>query len=160
MRRWGKRERPLPGIPETILGVQSGLRYARHSSAMRSLIIINLSFAVPASAFWALLPVIARDQLGLGAGGFGLLSAGFGIGAVSGALSIPRLLQHKPVSSVVALGTVLWTVATFLVAAAHLTILALVGAFCCGMAWVSVFASLSAATQSSAPHGCAPAPSR
>ena len=29
--------------------------------------------------------------------------------------------------------------------------LALVGAFCCGMAWVSVFASLSAATQSSAP---------
>ncbi|MET0345973.1 MAG: MFS transporter [Casimicrobiaceae bacterium] len=152
MRLWGKRERPLPGIPETILsGVQSGLRYARHSSAMRSLIIINLSFAVPASAFWALLPVIARDQLGLGAGGFGLLSAGFGIGAVSGALSIPRLLQHKPVSSVVALGTVLWTVATFLVAAAHLTILALVGAFCCGMAWVSVFASLSAATQSSAP---------
>jgi ABC-type Na+ efflux pump permease subunit len=27
---------------------------------------------------WALLPVIARDQLGLGAGGFGLLSAAFG----------------------------------------------------------------------------------
>src|SRR5438874_9025573 len=26
-----------------------------------------------ASAFWALLPVIARDQLGLGAGGYGLL---------------------------------------------------------------------------------------
>jgi len=152
MQRRPKRERPLPGIPETILsGVQSGLRYARHSSAMRSLIIINLSFAVCASAFWALLPVIARDQLGLGAGGYGLLSAGFGIGAVAGALSIPRLLAHKSVSSVVALGTVLWTVATILVATAHLTILALVGAFCCGMAWVSVFASLSAATQSSAP---------
>ncbi|MEP7274993.1 MAG: MFS transporter, partial [Betaproteobacteria bacterium] len=152
MRRWGKRERLLPGIPETILsGVQSGLRYARHSAAMRSFIIINLSFAVCASAFWALLPVIARDQLGLGAGGYGLLSAGFGIGAVAGALSIPKLLQHKSVSSVVGLGTVLWIVATLLVALAHLTVLALIGAFCCGMAWVSVFASLSAATQSSAP---------
>jgi len=152
MRRWRRRERALPGVPETIIsGVQSGLRFARHSSAMRSLIIINLSFAVCASAFWALLPVIARDQLGLGAGGYGLLSAGFGIGAVTGALSIPKLLQHKAVSSVVALGTVLWTVATVLVAVAHLTVLALVGAFCCGMAWVSVFASLSAATQSSAP---------
>ena len=51
---------------------------------MRALIVRNLSFAVCASAFWALLPVIARDQLGLGAGGYGLLSAGFGIGAVVG----------------------------------------------------------------------------
>ena len=152
MRRWRKRERPLSGLPETILsGVQSGLRYARHSSAMRTLIIVNLSFAACASAFWALLPVIARDQLGMGAGGYGLLSAGFGIGAVSGALSIPKMLTHKPVNWVVGVGTVLWTVAALLVAVAHLTILALIGAFGCGMAWVSVFASLSAATQSSAP---------
>ena len=56
---------------------------------MRALIIRNLSFSLCASAFWALLPVIARDLLGLGAGGFGLLSAGFGTGAVLGAWSIP-----------------------------------------------------------------------
>ena len=152
VRRWRRRELALPGIPETVLsGVQSGLRYARHSAVMRTLIVSNLCFAVCASAFWALLPVIARDQLGLGAGGYGLLSAGFGIGAVAGALSIPRLLQHKSVSAVVTLGFVLWTVAALLVAAAHLTVFALVGAFCAGMAWVSVFATLSAATQSSAP---------
>src|SRR6266480_627970 len=71
-------------------GVQSGLRFTRHSAAMRSLIIRNLSFSVCASALWALLPVIARDQLGLGASGYGLLSAGFGVGAVAGALAIPR----------------------------------------------------------------------
>ncbi|MGE5117935.1 MAG: MFS transporter, partial [Betaproteobacteria bacterium] len=79
VRRWKQRERPLPGVPERVLaGVLSGLRYARHSSAMRALIIRNLAFSLCASAFWALLPVIARDLLGLGAGGFGLLSAGFG----------------------------------------------------------------------------------
>ncbi|TMG86367.1 MAG: MFS transporter, partial [Betaproteobacteria bacterium] len=90
LRTWKGRERGLPGVPERLLsGVRSGLRYARHSTAMRSLIIRNLNFAVCASAFWALLPVIARDQLGLGAGGFGLLSAGFGTGAVMGALAIP-----------------------------------------------------------------------
>src|SRR3546814_7954030 len=49
--------------------------------------IRNLSFSVCASAFWALLPVIARDQLQLGAGGFGLLSTGFGVGAIVGARS-------------------------------------------------------------------------
>src|SRR5437763_12610255 len=92
--RMKKRERALPGVPETVLsGVLSGLRFARHSPAMRSLIVRNVGFSVCASAFWALLPVIARDQLRLGAGGFGLLSAGFGAGAIVGALAIPGQLQ-------------------------------------------------------------------
>jgi MFS family permease len=152
LRGWKSRERPLAGVPETLLsGIQSGLRYARHSAAMRSLIIRNLSFSVCASAFWALLPVIARDQLGLGAGGFGLLSAGFGTGAVVGALAIPRQLQSRPLNKVVTSGVVLWTLAVVLVAVTHLPAIAIVGACCAGVAWVTVFASLSTGTQSTAP---------
>lgn len=152
LRGWKGRERPLPGVPERLLsGVRSGVRYARHSAAMRSLIIRNLNFAVCASAFWALLPVIARDQLGLGAGGFGLLSAAFGTGAVTGALAIPGQLQSRSLNAVVTSGVLLWTLAILLTAATGITALAVVGAFCAGVAWVSVFASLSAGTQSSAP---------
>jgi MFS family permease len=146
------RERAFPGVPETLFsGVQSGLRYARHSPAMRSLIIHNLSFCVCASALWALLPVIARDQLGLGASGYGFLVGGFGAGAVVGALSIPRQLQRKSLNAVVTSGVLLWTVATLLIAATGYTAIALVGACGSGMAWVNVLASLSAGTQSSAP---------
>jgi predicted MFS family arabinose efflux permease len=146
------REPSLPGVPERLLsGVRSGLRYARHTPSMRSLIIRNLSFSVCASAFWALLPVIARDQLGLGAGGFGLLSAGFGTGAVVSALSIPRQLQKRSLNSVVTSGVLMWSVAVALIAATGMTALALVGAFGAGAAWVSVLASLSAGTQSTAP---------
>jgi MFS family permease len=152
LRTWKGRERGLPGVPERLLsGVRSGLRYARHSSAMRSLIIRNLNFAVCASAFWALLPVIARDQLGLGAGGFGLLSAGFGTGAVIGALAIPRQLQSRSLNAIVTSGVLLWTLAVVLIALTGITAMAVVGAFCAGVAWVTVFASLSAGTQSSAP---------
>jgi len=152
LRGWKGQERPLPGVPERLLsGVGSGLRYARHSVAMRSLIIRTLSFAVCASAFWALLPVIARDQLGLGAGGFGLLSAAFGTGAVVSALAIPRQLHSQPLNTVVTYGVLLWTLATVLIAVTDLTGIALVGALCAGVAWVSVLASLSAGTQSSAP---------
>jgi MFS family permease len=152
VRRWREHELVLPGIPETLMsGILSGLRYARHSQAMRSLIIRNLSFAVCASTFWALLPVIARDQLGLDAGGYGLLSAGFGIGAVVGALAIPRMLERRSLNAVVKSGVLLWTVATLLIAVAEATGFVLAGAFCSGMAWVSVFASLSAGTQSAAP---------
>ena len=41
----------------------------RYLGGRQTLNAANLSFALCASAFWALLPVIARDQLGLGAGG-------------------------------------------------------------------------------------------
>ncbi len=146
------RERALPGVPERLLsGVASGVRYARHSQAMRSLIIRNLNFAVCASVLWALLPVIARDQLGLGAGGFGLLSAGFGTGAIVGALALPRQLATKSLNAVVASGVLLWTLAMVLIAVSVYTSLVLVGACAAGMAWVTVFASLSAGTQSAAP---------
>jgi len=152
LRGWKGRERALPGVPETLLsGVQSGLRYARHSAAIRSLIIRNLNFSMCASAFWALLPVIARDQLGLGAGGFGLLSAGFGAGAVIGALAIPRQLQGRSLNKVVTSGVLLWTVAIVLVAVSHITAIGIVGACCAGVAWVTVFASLATGIQSTAP---------
>jgi MFS family permease len=142
----------LPGVPERLLsGAMSGVRYARHSPAMRAFIVRNFSFAACASALWALLPVIARDELGLGAGGYGLLSAGFGTGAVAGALWLPRHLQRQTLNAVTLSGVALWTVALLLVAAARYTGLALVGVFGCGMAWVFVFASLSAGTQSTAP---------
>lgn len=152
MRRTMPSEVALPGVPERLMsGVMSGLRYVRHSAPMRAFIIRNLSFSVCASAFWALLPVIARDQLGLGAGGFGLLSASFGIGAIVGAISIPGQLHRQSMNTVVTSGGYLWALAIFIVALTGITVFALLGAFCAGMAWVYVFATLSAGTQSSAP---------
>jgi MFS family permease len=151
VRRW-QTQPTLPGVPETIVsGVISGLRFARHSGAMRAFIIRNLAFAIAASAFWALLPVIARDQLGLGAGGFGLLSAAFGTGAILGALSIPRQLARQSLDAIVRGGTFLWIVALALLAVTPWLVLALFGAFAAGTAWVTVFAGLSTGTQSAAP---------
>lgn len=145
-------EKTLPGVPETLFaGVQSGVRYARHSTAMRSLTILNLSFTLCASALWALLPIIARDQLGLGAGGYGLLYGTFGAGAVVSALSIPGQLQRRSLDAVVRASVLLWIGATLLVAATNFTFVALTGAFLAGGAWVGVLSSLSAGTQSSAP---------
>jgi len=142
----------IPGIPETVFaGVLSGLRYARHSPPLRALIIRNLSFTVCAAALWALLPVVARDQLDLGAGGFGLLFGCFGLGAIAGALSIPRHLKRVPLNSVVNAGVVAWAAASALLAWAPLTAVAVVAVAAAGAAWVSVLASLSAGTQSSAP---------
>ena len=152
VRAWPRRERALPGVPETLLsGIQSGLRFARHSPAMRALVLRNITFCLCGSSFWALLPVIARDQLSLGAGGFGLLSASFGLGAVAGAMWIPRRLKATSLDTVVNSGVSLWIGSTLVVAVSHITVIAVAGAVGVGVAWVSVLASLSAGTQSAAP---------
>ena len=146
------REPALPGVPERLLsGVLSGLRYARHSPSLRAFILRTLAFTACASALWALLPVIARDQLGLGAGGYGFLFGMFGIGAVTGAIAIPHQLRRRSLNRVVYTGTMLWAMACLLVAASTLTPFAAAGCFLAGAAWVTVHASLSAGTQSSVP---------
>jgi MFS family permease len=152
VRGWKSPGRAISGVPETLFsGIQSGLRYTRHSPPMRALLWHNMSFTVCASALWALLPVIARDQLGLGAGGYGLLSGCFGAGAVAGALMIPRLLHRMSLNTMVVSSTCVWVVAAALIAWTSYTALALVGACGTGAAWVGVLASLSAGTQTAAP---------
>ena len=152
VRGWKPQLRSLPGVPETLMsGVMSGVRYMRHSIAMRTVIIRSLTFTICASALWALLPVIARDQLHMGPGGFGLLFTGFGIGAVIGALAVPGQIRAKSLNTVVSYGVVLWALAVTLIAATEYTPLALLGTACAGMAWVNVHASLSAGLQSTAP---------
>jgi MFS family permease len=152
LRGWRSRRPAPPGVPETIVsGVLAGLRFARHSDAMRSLIVRNVIFCVCGSALWALMPIVARDQLGLGAGGYGLLLGTFGAGAVVCALSIPGQLRRRSLNTVVTAAMVLSAAATLLIAATDVVAVALLGSFGAGAAWVGVLASLSAGTQSAAP---------
>ncbi|MEO5701287.1 MAG: MFS transporter [Casimicrobiaceae bacterium] len=150
--RWQHAAPVMPGVPETLLsGVRSGLRFARHSPLMRALLLRNVTFSLCASAVWALLPLVARDQLQMDAAGFGLLSAAFGIGAILGALTLPREIQRISLQKVVDSAAVLWVAASLLIALSTITSLAVVGMFAAGIAWVGVLASLSAGTQSAAP---------
>jgi MFS family permease len=118
---------------------------------LRALVIRNLSFSFCASALWALLPLVARDLLSLGAGGYGTLMASFGVGAIVGALAIPRLMSRRSLNSIVTSGVLLWAVAATLVAVTTTLPLAMVGAFAAGASWVTVLSSLAAGTQSAAP---------
>lgn len=151
-RGWRSPAPAIPGVPETVIsGIAAGLRYARHSPPLLALILRNFIFSICASGLWALLAVIARDQLKLGAGGFGLLSACFGAGAVAGAMTMPRLLRRMSLNTLVSAGSVLWAVAILLIASTHITAIALVGATAAGIAWVGVLSGLASGTQSTVP---------
>ena len=140
-------------VRERILsGAFTGLRYARYSNVLRALIARALGFGFCASVFWALLPLIARDHLGYGAGGFGLLSACFGVGAIVGATAMPYHLRQLSMNRIVTYGALLFALACVIIALTKEPTLAFFGTAAAGMAWVSVFSTLSAGMQSNAPR--------
>jgi MFS family permease len=95
---WRWRGVPLDAeLPERLPGaVRTGLRYVRNEPALRAVLVRASLFMVGGSAIMALLPLVARQQLGLGSGGYGVLLGCFGAGAVGGAT--PARFQAKSVA--------------------------------------------------------------
>ncbi len=90
---WWKRPVTEVDSPaETFSGaMRAGLRYAVHAPALRVVLNRTAAFTLPAAALQALLPIVARDRLGLTSGGYGVLLGCFGLGAAGGAVVRPRL---------------------------------------------------------------------
>ena len=82
---------PPPELIGPLEGMREGLRYMRDTSAVWSLIRLITVFSVLGVPYLTLMPVFARDRLGLDAGGYGALLACVGIGGLSGALSLAAL---------------------------------------------------------------------
>jgi len=98
------------------------------------------------------LPLIARWQLGLGAAGFGLLLAWFGLGAVIGGAMLARLQQLASHDNIVHGATILFIAMTAGLAFTHDTITASILMALGGAAWVCAFSVLNVAAQLSVPR--------
>jgi MFS family permease len=69
---------------ERILGsMRSGARYLRHSPVLQAVFLRAFLFTTFASAVWALLAVVARQDLRSGAMGYGLLNGCLGAGVAA-----------------------------------------------------------------------------
>jgi len=90
------------GLPEAHRGtsvvqdITTGVRYAMGTPLV--MLILGLLSAVSLFVlnYNVLVPLLARDVLGLGAQGFGLLMAALGLGAVAGALALATLGSRRP----------------------------------------------------------------
>lgn len=81
--------RDLEGAKKSALeGMREALQYVRHTKPLPALMLVAMVFSILGVPVITLLPVVARDVLGLGAEGYGALMATLGIGAMVGALGI------------------------------------------------------------------------
>lgn len=71
--------------------MMSGIRYVRFAPAFRAVLVRSFLFASFAVVLWALLPLVTRELLGGSAGQYGILLAAIGVGAVGGAILLPKI---------------------------------------------------------------------
>ena len=131
--------------------VLAGIRYISHSRNMRRILVRAALFAFPASALWALLPVVASQQFHLRAIGYGAVLGTVGVGAVIGALVMTRLSATLSANALLALAALV--AAAGLLAAAYLPLgVAVVLLLLAGVAWIATLTTLTVAAQMALPQ--------
>lgn len=140
-------------LPPESFGValRAGLRYATQASVLQSVLIKAASFFMFASALTALLPIVVNRDLQAGAGTYGLMLGCIGIGAITGAVLLPKLRARVDPDRLVLVATMVYA-GCMLALALLRDIPALYGvALVNGFAWITVLSSLQIAAQTAVP---------
>lgn len=151
--RW-QRE-PIESISPTerVLGaMRAGLRYTRHAPELRNVLVRTGVFALCASALWAMMPLVARVELKLGAFEYGVLLGCLGAGAIASAFALTWVRRNVPVNLLVVFGTIVFALAT--AALGYLTNYALlcVALLAGGVAWMTMMSSFNVSVQMVVPE--------
>ena len=139
--------------PEPLFGAMAtGLRHASRNRALKATLLRSFGFFTFASAYWALLPLVARGLDGGGAGIYGVLLAAIGGGAVAGALALPTIRKRVDANRLVAAGTLITAAAMALLGLATSTAMALPASVLGGLGWITVLTSLNVSAQTALPN--------
>jgi predicted MFS family arabinose efflux permease len=132
--------------------IRTGLRYARNNPYLRATLLRAVGFFVFASAYWALLPLVARSQLAAGPEIYGVLLGAIGAGAVVAAFALPAAKARLGADRLVAAGTLGTAVALVLFGLARTSATAFVASLLAGASWIAVLASLNLSAQAALPE--------
>ena len=114
-----------------------------HTRALQVVLIRGGAFFVFASATWSLFPLIVRRELGRGPEIYGLLLTCIGIGAVAGAMVLPRVRARFSRDALVAGASALYGLAALALAHVHSVGLLAVAMLATGAAWISILSALA-----------------
>ncbi|MFG2099356.1 MFS transporter [Micromonospora echinaurantiaca] len=146
--RWRPANARAVEVPEPFTAaLRAGGRYVRHSPIVRRLLRRALVFVIPASALWALLPLVANRRLGMNASGYGLLLGALGVGAILGGLLLPWVRTRMSPNQFLLVAGALYGGSLIAVASVQVVPVALVALLPAGVAWVTVLASINAEIQ-------------
>jgi len=149
-----RRPRPAPFLPpeNMLMAMGAGLRYARLSPEIRTVLIRGVVFGILGSSIWALMPLIARDLIGGDAVTYGVLLGSFGIGAVLGALTSTVLRKRYTNEVIVQWSTVGFGVGSMLTSISSWHSLSMPALMLGGASWVLALSTFNVTVQVSSPR--------
>jgi MFS family permease len=150
---WKRQPLHASALPaERMLGsIRAGARYIRHSVPIRRILVRTFLVTSGVSAMWALLAVVAQQDLERGALGYGLLNASIGAGAVLGAVLLHRVRKNSSADAIITSSTLVFAGTLMVMAFAHHVWLVVIALVAGGFAWTSTTSTFNIAVQVSAP---------
>jgi len=147
----------LPPLPraahrEWMVGaVISGLRHTLGTPETRATLIRSGGYAFCASMYFSLLPLFARNQIGGGAGIYGLLLGCLGVGGIASVILLPRWRARFSPDRIARAGSVASALLLAALAACGALWDAVPVLLVAGVAWVAVVATVNVAAQAALP---------
>src|SRR6185295_14829103 len=150
--RW-KREHRKSALPAErfFSAIRIGVRFITHTRTLQVVLVRGIAFFVFASATWSLFPLIVRRELGRGPEVYGFLLTCIGVGAVAGALVLPRVRARLSRDTLVAGASALYALAALALAYVQSIGLLAVAMLATGVAWISILSALQVAAQMTLP---------
>jgi MFS family permease len=146
-----ERRRHLP-VERFGSAIRTGFRHARNNPHLRATLIRSAAFFLFGSAYWALLPLVARERIAGGPDLYGYLLGAIGAGAVGGAFALPWLKRRLGPDRLMAAGTIGTGLATALFGVARDPAAGLAASVIAGVCWIAVLASLNVSAQVALPE--------
>jgi MFS family permease len=132
--------------------IRAGARYVTASPALRVILLRAALFVFFASSIWALLPVAARSRLHLGSGGYGLLLGCVGVGAVAGAVLLPRLRGRFSPGVQLTAGSIALAGVSLILGYVPVTAIVALALVVAGVAWILALSTLNSLYQLTLPQ--------
>jgi MFS family permease len=146
--RWRRPGRTGPSHPERFgPALRAGEHYVRYAPVVTRLLARVVLFVLPGSVVWGLLPLVAHQELGLGASGYGILLAALGVGAIIGALLMPRIRKGLSPSRLILLAGLGYGVALVVVALVPRQAAVIPALVAAGLAWMTLVSRMNATLQ-------------
>jgi MFS family permease len=131
--------------------MRAGVRYLRHAPALQAVFLRALIFTTFSSAVWALLAVVANQNLHRGAMAYGVLNGCLGLGAVVGAFTLPKLRRKASADAITAGASLVFVGSLSVLGLSQSTPLIVLWLLAAGFAWTSTTSTFNVAVQLSVP---------
>ena len=124
-----------------------GIMHVVRRKEIRNVCIRLTLFVVPASALWGLMPLIARQRLGLEEAGYGAMLGLFGTGAVTGALALPVVRYYLGSDRMLGLAAVMYGMVYLSLASSVDVWIRLLTMTLAGLSWMTTLTTLNTTAQ-------------